>query len=184
MGNIQFIPFNEIHNIKPLNGGGFGEIFQATWVNNLGKEKKVALKYLRTSKGFSKNIINEVIPFEITRSDDYILDYYGLMKQFESNKIYIVMEYAEGDIRLKINQWCESMKSEKINDAKKEFHNADKKIIEHEHSYDNDDNTQILQDSWDSSKISEILMSDTLRDSSHLFEILKLDNLPEHSNEK
>ncbi|CAG8597358.1 14296_t:CDS:2, partial [Cetraspora pellucida] len=73
MGTIRFICFNEIHD-----------------------RMEVALKYLRASKGYSINIINEVIPFEITRSDDYILDYYGLTKHLEPQKIYLVMEYAEG----------------------------------------------------------------------------------------
>ncbi|KAF0558624.1 serine/threonine protein kinase [Gigaspora margarita] len=94
MGSL--IPYNELQDIKVLNEGGFGKIFQATWVNNLKVERKVALKYLKSSKGFSINIANELIPFEITRSDDYILNYYGITQSLDSDKIYIVMEYAEG----------------------------------------------------------------------------------------
>ncbi|CAG8542519.1 16887_t:CDS:2, partial [Dentiscutata erythropus] len=40
MGNIPFIVYNEIRDIRLLNGnGGFGDIFKATWVNNLGEKK-------------------------------------------------------------------------------------------------------------------------------------------------
>ncbi|RIB27184.1 kinase-like domain-containing protein [Gigaspora rosea] len=118
----SLILYNELQDIKVLNEGGFGEIFQATWVNNLGVERKVALKYLKSSKGLSVDIVNELrvfifklfvlfftifkfsfsysnkqlIPFEITRSDDYILNYYGLTEILELNKIYIVMEHAKG----------------------------------------------------------------------------------------
>ncbi|CAG8749916.1 12942_t:CDS:2, partial [Gigaspora rosea] len=95
-GIRSFIPYNELQDIKVLNEGGFGEIFQATWVNNLGVERKVALKYLKSSKDLSVYIANELIQFEITCSDDYILNYYGLTQNLESCKFYIVMEYAEG----------------------------------------------------------------------------------------
>ncbi|KAF0558623.1 serine/threonine protein kinase [Gigaspora margarita] len=95
-GIRSLIPYNELQGIKVLNEGGFGKIFKATWVNNLGVKRKVALKYLKSSKGLSVDIANELIPFEITRSDDYILNYYGIAQSLESDKIYIVMEYAEG----------------------------------------------------------------------------------------
>ncbi|CAG8547582.1 28347_t:CDS:2 [Gigaspora margarita] len=36
------IPYNELQDIKVLNEGGFGKIFKATWVNNLGVERKYA----------------------------------------------------------------------------------------------------------------------------------------------
>ncbi|CAG8469767.1 19014_t:CDS:2 [Dentiscutata erythropus] len=97
-GNRLIIPYNELQNIRILNEGGFGKIYQAIWVNKLGVERKVALKYLKSSKGYSIDIVNELISFEITRFDNYILHYYGLTltEYSRSQKIYIVMEYAEG----------------------------------------------------------------------------------------
>ncbi|CAG8456994.1 13113_t:CDS:2 [Racocetra fulgida] len=210
MGNIPFISYNEIRDIRPLNGdGGFGEIFQATWVNYLGEEKKVALKYLRTSKGYSINIINEIHEHKLIHRDLHSKNILicknggqeltkigdlGLTRLIDDvpiseNKIYGVMPYLDPQLLAEKHEKKYTQKSDV-------FHNADKKIIESEHSNKNDDNTQILRDSWDFSNLSEILMPDTLpkhsyendnyilRDSSHLFEILKLDTLLEHSNEK
>ncbi|CAG8599498.1 7558_t:CDS:2, partial [Cetraspora pellucida] len=59
-GNRLIIPYNELQDIRILNEGGFGKIYQAIWVNKLGVERKVALKYLKSSKGYSVDIINEI----------------------------------------------------------------------------------------------------------------------------
>ncbi|KAF0378925.1 serine/threonine protein kinase [Gigaspora margarita] len=88
--------YNNFQNIRHLNVGGFGEIFEATLVNLLGEKIKFALKYLKSSKGYSIDIVDEVISHEITYSDDYILKYYGLTQDLELNKTFIVMEYVEG----------------------------------------------------------------------------------------
>ncbi|CAG8500887.1 6575_t:CDS:2 [Dentiscutata heterogama] len=95
-GDLRYIYYDEFQDIKPLNEGGFGKIFQATWVNGLGEKNIVALKHLKSSKDLSIDIVNEVIPFEITSSDDHILHYYGLTNNIYSHEILIVMEYAEG----------------------------------------------------------------------------------------
>ncbi|CAG8704834.1 25758_t:CDS:2 [Gigaspora margarita] len=78
-------------NIRHLNVGGFGDIFEATYANLLGEKGKFALKYLKSSKGYSTDIVDELISHEITYSDDYILKYYGLTQDLELNKTFIVM---------------------------------------------------------------------------------------------
>ncbi|CAG8668383.1 5109_t:CDS:1, partial [Racocetra fulgida] len=58
-GDIPFIHYNLLQDIRHLSGGGFGEIFQANWANDLGEKRKVALKYLKSSKGYSIDVVNE-----------------------------------------------------------------------------------------------------------------------------
>ncbi|CAG8612656.1 8003_t:CDS:2, partial [Cetraspora pellucida] len=85
---------NQLQNVVPLEKeGGFGTIYQATLINN---SKKVALKRLKSSSDFTMELINEVIPYEILKHEDYILQFYGLTRELDSRDIFIVIEYAEG----------------------------------------------------------------------------------------
>ncbi|CAG8857060.1 22640_t:CDS:1, partial [Gigaspora margarita] len=58
-GNIKLIGYNDFQNIRHLDVGGFGEIFEATYVSLLGEKGKFALKYLKSSKGYSIDIVDE-----------------------------------------------------------------------------------------------------------------------------
>ncbi|CAG8605510.1 9024_t:CDS:2, partial [Racocetra fulgida] len=58
--DMTHIDYDAFQDIRLLDEGGFGEIFQATSINDLGKQIKVALKYLKSSKDFSIDIANEI----------------------------------------------------------------------------------------------------------------------------
>ncbi|KAF0508337.1 serine/threonine protein kinase [Gigaspora margarita] len=54
-----YIDYDQIHDIRPIGKeGGFGQVFQATWINK-HDSKKIALKCLKHSRDFSMELLKE-----------------------------------------------------------------------------------------------------------------------------
>ena len=60
---IEWIPYSQITNMKEIAKGGFGIIYQATWLD--GHDKIVAIKQFENSQDISKYFLNEVCIFNI-----------------------------------------------------------------------------------------------------------------------
>ena len=54
---INFYDYNEFQNIKYIGTGASGKVYRASWE---GSNIVVALKFLKNSSNFTKEIVNEV----------------------------------------------------------------------------------------------------------------------------
>jgi len=63
---MEWIPYSQFTNVKEIARGGFGIIYQATWLDGsiIGKERRsnetVILKRFKNSQDISKYFLNEV----------------------------------------------------------------------------------------------------------------------------
>ena len=60
-GKVEWIPYNQLTDIKKIGNGGFAAVYSAIWKNNDNKnKKKVALKCLYNSQNITKEFLSEV----------------------------------------------------------------------------------------------------------------------------
>ncbi|RIB03097.1 kinase-like domain-containing protein [Gigaspora rosea] len=120
---IEWIPFEQLNDIKEVSDGGFGQIYSATWIDGkrkytsekrrvmLSREKncKVALKCLDDSSSFLKEF-KTTYECQLMRHDveKYGIEIYGITyapdekahKKPNKNKYAMVLEYADqGNLR-------------------------------------------------------------------------------------
>ncbi|CAB4479010.1 unnamed protein product [Rhizophagus irregularis] len=95
--NIKYYPYSEFTNMKEINHGSVGNIYQANW-----KGTDTLLIVKSSYKLTVKEILNEI---EIQREVDFhpnILRFYGVSKLETSglanqiNKYLLILEYADG----------------------------------------------------------------------------------------
>ncbi|RHZ49240.1 hypothetical protein Glove_527g20 [Diversispora epigaea] len=92
---INWIPYSQFKNIEYIAEGGFGVVNSAIWIKDGENKIKVALKNLHNSKDMTDDFLKEVISHGITRSDDFIIQCYGITKDPNTNSNIMVMEFAE-----------------------------------------------------------------------------------------
>ncbi|UZO14370.1 uncharacterized protein OCT59_005829 [Rhizophagus irregularis] len=109
---MEWIPYSQFTNVKEIAKGGFGIIYQATWldgsINNkevrysveIRKRRKnetVILKKFNNSQGISKYFLNELKSNQHCYAlDRHIIRTYGFTKDPKSDDYILVMQYASG----------------------------------------------------------------------------------------
>ncbi|GBC38382.2 kinase-like domain-containing protein [Rhizophagus irregularis DAOM 181602=DAOM 197198] len=95
---IKWIPYSQFTNVKEMTRGGFGIIYQATWLSN---NETVILKRFEDSKNIDKYFLNELKSFQYCfgLDNEHIIKPYGFTKDAELEDYILVMKYAaEGDL--------------------------------------------------------------------------------------
>ncbi|UZO06252.1 uncharacterized protein OCT59_026581 [Rhizophagus irregularis] len=114
---MEWIPYSQFTNVKEIAKGGFGIIYQATWldgsINNINnievhhvKSRKrrnnetVILKKFNNSQGISKYFLNELKSNQYCyQVKHHIVKTYGFTKDPKFGDYILVMQYAsEGDL--------------------------------------------------------------------------------------
>ncbi|CAG8542681.1 35592_t:CDS:2 [Racocetra persica] len=139
--NIPFIYYDEFQDIRLLDEGGFGEIFQATWITALGKEIKYA-EGGNLLDNLSKSYKDILWKERLARLQSIIIGLLqiherGLIHRDLHSKNILICKNGDkefikiGDLglaTLEIDQLCKIVESKEIDDRKNEFHNADEII--------------------------------------------------------
>ncbi|UZO22921.1 uncharacterized protein OCT59_015269 [Rhizophagus irregularis] len=89
----EWIPYNQLSDIKEIGKGGFATVYSAIWNN-----RKVALKCLHNSQNFIYEFLNEVEVYLAYTNQKFsnILKIYGMSQNSDTEEFIIVLEYAEG----------------------------------------------------------------------------------------
>ncbi|GBC38068.2 kinase-like domain-containing protein [Rhizophagus irregularis DAOM 181602=DAOM 197198] len=109
---MEWIPYSQFTNVKEIAKGGFGIIYQATWLDGsisneaiynkgLVRERRnnetVILKKFNNSQGISKHFLDELKSnqhcYVLNR---HIIRTYGFTKDPNSDDYILVMQYASG----------------------------------------------------------------------------------------
>ncbi|PKY25382.1 kinase-like protein [Rhizophagus irregularis] len=109
---MEWIPYSQFTNVKEIAKGGFGIIYQATWLDgSINNEKvhyslemrerrnneTVILKKFNNSQGISKHFLDELKSnqhcYVLNR---HIIRTYGFTKDPNSDDYILVMQYASG----------------------------------------------------------------------------------------
>ncbi|PKC67252.1 kinase-like protein [Rhizophagus irregularis] len=105
---MEWIPYSQFTNVKKIAEGGFGIIYQATWldgsINNKEvrlRERKnnetVILKKFNNSQGISKYFLNELKSNQSCyQIKHHIIKTYGFTRDPKFGDYILVMEYASG----------------------------------------------------------------------------------------
>ncbi|UZO14416.1 uncharacterized protein OCT59_005873 [Rhizophagus irregularis] len=109
---MEWIPYSQFTNVKEIAKGGFGIIYQATWLDGsidneevrIGRERRnnetVILKKFNNSQGISKYFLNELKSNQYCyQVKHHIIRTYGFTKDPKFGDYILVMQYAsEGDL--------------------------------------------------------------------------------------
>ncbi|PKY21678.1 kinase-like protein [Rhizophagus irregularis] len=110
---LEWIPYSQFTDVKEIARGGFGIIYQATWLNDpiyddsniysmkRNKENRrnesVILKRFKSSENLSKYFLNELKSnYYCSKINHHIIRTYGFTKDPEFEDYMIVMQYASG----------------------------------------------------------------------------------------
>ncbi|UZO14683.1 uncharacterized protein OCT59_006134 [Rhizophagus irregularis] len=110
---LEWIPYSQFTDVKEIARGGFGIIYQATWLNDpiyddsniysmkRNKENRrnesVILKRFKSSENLSKYFLNELKSnYYCSKIYHHIIRTYGFTKDPEFEDYMIVMQYASG----------------------------------------------------------------------------------------
>ncbi|GBC38285.2 kinase-like domain-containing protein [Rhizophagus irregularis DAOM 181602=DAOM 197198] len=106
--SMEWIPYSQFTNIKEIAKGGFGIIYQATWldgsfcINKHGsrirrRNETVILKRFINSKDIDKHFLNELKSNQhCYQIKHHIIKTYGFTKDPELDDYILVMQYANG----------------------------------------------------------------------------------------
>ncbi|PKY18614.1 kinase-like protein [Rhizophagus irregularis] len=111
---LRWIPYNKFKNVEYLNEGGFGTIYKAIWLKNIGDEEVI----LKCHKNLNDNL-NEFLKeweyhISVLRSSD-IINIYGFTEDPNTSKYMVVMEYAnKGNLRENLKRIVENNWNQKL----------------------------------------------------------------------
>ncbi|CAG8567461.1 4679_t:CDS:2, partial [Acaulospora morrowiae] len=92
--DLRWIDYNMIYDIKFLAKGGCGKVYYAKINKSNGESCEVALKSVNNSADNVYEFMNEVINFNKTKNDQYVVTIYGIARDPVSLDYLLVMEYS------------------------------------------------------------------------------------------
>ncbi|RGB36074.1 kinase-like domain-containing protein [Rhizophagus diaphanus] len=99
---LKYIPYSQFTNVKKIAEGGYGIVYQATWLHDtLFWTKNVILKRFKNFQNNNKCFFNELkANYHCYKSHVYsLIETYGFTKDPKLNDYILVMQYAsEGDL--------------------------------------------------------------------------------------
>ncbi|PKK75093.1 kinase-like protein [Rhizophagus irregularis] len=103
--NLNWIPYNELENIKYLDKGGFSSIYKAIWLDkdillDEGNSREVILKCPNNMNGDLSEFLNEWKYHSKFLGTFEFINFYGLTKNPDTLNYMVVMNYAnQGNLR-------------------------------------------------------------------------------------
>ncbi|CAB5390807.1 unnamed protein product [Rhizophagus irregularis] len=117
---FEWIPYNQLNNVKKIDKGGFATVYSANWKNgpleyNENKQiykrnpnRIIALKCLHNSQNITNKFLNEVKEYSINKTSN-ILNIYRISQNPDTKEYIMVLQYAkEGNFNHWINKNYES----------------------------------------------------------------------------